>query len=224
MIPLKSIEPILRLKNLPLIKVIHQHRCRRMSVHPNTPLSMRSNTGSASPRVRSRSIPPIRNLNPPDLGIEEVIDNVHSLLHPWGELVQSHRPIDFARGEGRIVEWLEGRFPVVREFVVQVWNCCLVGTCVEERDQSRVIGYELPHSGPGIESPLVWIAASDVGVRYYTAFIKRLVEFRYMETVTVGEQDGDHFLGILVEPLFDYLEIIHEQAGVFHEAVSVTET
>lgn len=49
MIPLKSIEPILRLKNLPLIKVIHQNRRRRMSVHPNTPLSMRSNTRSPSP-------------------------------------------------------------------------------------------------------------------------------------------------------------------------------
>lgn len=163
-------------------------------------------------------------MNPPNLGIEEVVDNVHSLLHPLGELVQSHRPIDFARGKGRIVEWLEGCFPEIREFVVQVGNFCLVGTCVEERDQSGVIGYELPHGGPGVESPIVWIAASDVGVRYDTAFVKRLVEFRYVETVTVGEQDGDHFLGIPVEPLFDYLEIIREQAGVFHEAVSVTET
>lgn len=47
--PLKSIEPILRLENLALVEVIHQHRPWRMAVHPNTPLGMRPNTGRPSP-------------------------------------------------------------------------------------------------------------------------------------------------------------------------------
>lgn len=222
--PLESIEPTLRLENLALVKVIHQHRPWRMAVHPNTSLGMRPNTGCPSPGIRSRSIPPIRNLDPPNLGIEEVVDNVHSLPRPFGELGQPHGPVDCARGEGRVVEWLEGCFPEVGKFIVYVGNFGLLGPCVEEGDQSGVVGYELPQCRPGIERPFVWIAASDVGVRYDATLVERFVKFRNVETVAVGEQDGDHFLGVLVEPLFDYLEIIRDQAGVFHEAIGVTQT
>ena len=63
-----------------------------------------------------------------------------------------------------------------------------------------------------------------VGVWDDTARGEGLVEICDVEAVAVGEEDGDDFLRVLVEPFFDDFEIVGEEARVFHEAVGVAET
>lgn len=86
------------------------------------------------PSIRPPCIPPIRHLGAASniqSGIQEMVHDVHPLLHRLREPVETDGAIDGAGGEAR-VEGVEGRFPEIGEFVEDVGDFDLVGARVEE--------------------------------------------------------------------------------------------
>lgn len=209
---LKPIQPTLRLKHLPPIKVIHQHRRRRFPPHPRAPPRLLAYTPLPPPCIGIARVPPIRHLHPQNLGVEEMVHDVHPLPHRVRvrrRPCQGGRTVELALRKGR-VERVEGCFPEVGEFVEEVGELMLVGAVVEESDEAGIVRDELAEGGPGVEGPfvVVRVAVRDVRVGNDTALAERPVELGDVEVVSVCEQDSDDFVRVLVEPVSDYLEVV----------------
>lgn len=136
-----------------------------------------------------------------------MVHDVHSLRHNRRELVQSLWPIDLALRE----PWIQGIvrcLPEIGELVEEIGDFGLVGSVVEEGDEAGIGGDEFTEGGPGVEGPFFGIAVGNVCVRYDAALLESFVEIGGVEVVAVCEEDGDDFLGMVVEPLLDYLEVV----------------
>lgn len=99
----------------------------------------------------------------------------------------------------------------------------MIGAVVEEGNEAGVVGDELVEGGPGVEGPVIGVFWGDVGVGDNAALVEGVVEVGDGEVIAVCEQDGDNFSRVLVKPLLDYLEVVLQEAGVFHDAGGVAQ-
>lgn len=205
----KPIQSILRLKNLPSIEIIDQNSAGRPPVHSYTPFRLLTNTPFPHPCVRPLRIPSIRHNHVQNLRIQEMVHDVHSLRHHRREFAQPLRPIDLALRERRI-EGIVRSFPEVGELVEEVGDFGLICAIVKESNEARVGGDEFAESGPGVEGPFLGISVRGVCVRCDPAFLERFAEVGGVEVVAVCEEDSNDFLGMVVEPLLDYLEVVFQ--------------
>lgn len=128
-----------------------------------------------------------------------MIHDIHPLRHHFRELVQSLRPIDLALREG----WIESIircFLEVGELIEEVGDLPLVGAVVKEGDEAGVGGDEFAEGGPGVEGLFLGIAKRDVCVRCDAASLERATEVGSVQVVAVCKEDGNNFLGVVVEP------------------------
>ena len=153
-----------------------------------------------------------------------MIHDIHPLVHPRGVLRYILWAIDSALGE-RGVRGVEGRFPEVGEFGEDVGHGggVVVGAGVEEGDEARVVGDDLGEGGPGAGVGVGMACHRGVGVVGDVAGDEGVFEMRDVGVLRVGEQDGDDFVGVGVEPGFYGFEVVCQAAGVFHAALGVAE-
>ena len=118
---------------------------------------------------------------------------------------------------------VEGCFPEVGELGEDVGDGVL-GAGVEEGDQARVVGDELPEGGPGVRVGDFVAGEGGVGVLFDAAGGEGVCEVCDVGVVGVRQQDGDDFFGVRVEPGLDCFEVVLHAAGVFHGALGVAET
>lgn len=141
---LEPIQRILRCKDLPLVRKIHQHKIRRPAIQTLAERGLRTDTTRARRRVRGGRGRPIGDQDAQDVHIEEVVDDVHAAGGG-----RAGGAVDAAVRKGG-VRHVVGRFEEVRKFVEDVWHAGHVRSVIFCSQPSLAL-HRLSEVGYGID-------------------------------------------------------------------------
>ena len=147
-------------------------------MQPDTHAGLGPNAPFAPRRVRVGCVSPVRDQHAGDVGVEEVVHDVHVRIG------DQPAAIDIAPEEGG-AGGVEGRFPEIGEFAEDVGDAWRSAR-VEENDQTGAVGDHFPEGWPGVRG-LSLCVRGDVGVGFDAAGNEGLIELADVDVVPVSE-------------------------------------